>query len=168
MSDPQPQKAVNNGPIIKFPPFPIQPLETIIPFKDFKEHGIRIFSDTGVEMDGLGIPTVELGVVHELDECKTETRRKALKDDGSKVLLGDKRGKIQATTTVEAAVAEKVKLNPMERAKEQRNQRYLLFEKKEWYDQWSEGEHLRGLNTYDPYVLFQSVNLHPNPFMMYL
>src|SRR5271155_4980790 len=99
--------------IIKFPPFPAQPLETtIIPFKDFKEHGIRIFSDTGVEMDGLGIPTVELGVVHELDQCKTETRRKTLKD---------KRGKI------EAAVVEQVKLNPKERL---RNQSYLLFAKK--------------------------------------
>ena len=91
-----------------------------------------------------------------------------MKNDGSKVLLGGKRGKTQATATVEAAVVEKVKLNPMEKAKEQRNQRYLLFEKKEWYDQWSEGEHLRGLKTYDPYVLFQSVNLHPNPFMIYL
>jgi hypothetical protein len=137
-----------DGPIIKFPPFPAQPNTgegaSIIPFKHFKEHGIRIFSDTGVEIDGLGIPTVELKVTHDLDECKTETRRK-LKD--GKVLEG-KRGKI-ATAVEEAPV----KLNAMEKSKDRRIQRFLLFAKKEWFDQWSEGEHLRGLKTYDPYVL---------------
>lgn len=135
-----------DGPTIKFPPFPTQPNTgegaSIIPFKHFKEHGIRIFSDTGVEMDGLGIPTVELNVIHDLDECKTETRRK-LKDDRD--VLEGKRSKI--------ATAAPVKLDPMEKAKDRRTQRFLLFAKKEWFDQWSEGEHLRGLKTYDPYVL---------------
>lgn len=141
----QPTTVVNStdGPTIKFPPFPPQPDAgegaSIIPFKRFKEHGIRIFSDTGVEMDGLGIPTVELAVRHDLDECKTETSRK-LKDgkDG-------KRGK--------TPVREPVKLNPMEKAEDRRTQRYLLFAKKEWFDQWAEGEHLRGLKTYDSYAL---------------
>ena len=104
-----------------------------------------MFSDTGVEMDGLGVPTIELGVVHELDECKTETRRK-VKD--RKNLLEGKRGKIVAAAVAEA-VAEEVKLGPIERAKEQRTQRFLLFAKKEWYEQWSEGEDLRGLHIYD-------------------
>lgn len=134
-----------DGPSIKFPPFPTQPSagegESIIPFKQFKERGIRIFSDTGVEMDSLGIPTVELAVRHDLDVCKTETRRKL--KDGKDVLEG-KRGK-NATPVVEP-----VKLNPMEKAKDRKIQRYLLFANKEWYDQWSEGEHLRGLKTYDP------------------
>lgn len=137
-----------DGPFLKFPPFPTQPNTgegaSIIPFKHFKEHGIRIFSDTGVEIDGLGIPTVELDVIHDLDECKTDTRRKL--KDGRNVLEG-KRGKI---ATAEAPVGEPVKLNPMEKARDRRTQRFLLFAKKEWFDQWSEGEHLRGLKTYDP------------------
>jgi hypothetical protein len=93
----------------------------------------------------LGIPTVELNVTHDLDECKTETRRKF---KGRDVLEG-KRGKI----ATEAPVKEPVKLNPMEKSKDRKLQRFLLFAKKEWFDQWSEGEHLRGLKTYDPYVL---------------
>jgi hypothetical protein len=148
MTDPNDTvRSTDSGPSnLMFPPFPIAPIageggsSSIISFKHFKEHGIRIFSDTGVETDGLGVPTIELGVVHELDECKTETRRK-LKDgkDGKDVLEGK---------------AEPVKPgnNPMERAKDQRKQRFLLFAKKEWFDQWSEGEHLRGLKTYDPYA----------------
>ena len=139
-----------DGPSIKFPPFPIQPNAgegaSIIPFKHFKEHGIRIFSNTGVEMDGLGIPTVELAVVHDLDVCKTETRRKL---NGGKNESEGKRGKIATA----APVGEAVKLNPMEKAKDRRTQRFLLFAKKEWFDQWSEGEHLRGLKIYDPYAL---------------
>ena len=129
---------------LKFPPFPTQPIgsSSIIPFKHFKEHGIRMFSNNGIEVDGLGIPTIELGVVHDLDECKTETRRKKLKDG-----IEGKRGTKMAVATVD----EPVKLNnPMEKAKDQRHQRFLLFAKKEWFDQWSEGEHLRGLKTYDP------------------
>lgn len=134
-----------DGPTLKFPPFPAQPNAgegtSIIPFKHFKEHGIRIFSDTGVEMDTLGIPTVELAVRHASDECKTETRRK-LKDGEDEG--GKKGGK--------TPVGEPVKLNPMEKAEDRRTQRYLLFAKKEWFDQWAEGEHLRGLKTYDPYA----------------
>lgn len=145
-----------DGPTIKFPPFPTQP-NNIIPFKHFKEHGIRIFSDTGVEIDGLGIPTVELNATHDLDECKTETRRK-LKD-------GKKKGKI---ATAEAPVVVPVKLNPMEKSKDRKLQRFLLFAKKEWYDQWSEGEHLRGLKTYDPYVLdFISLLYYPAISFLY-
>lgn len=121
---------------------------SIISFKNFKEHGIRIFSDTGVEIDGLGIPTVELGVVHDLDECKTETKRKKRLKDGKE----GKRGKIVTTAAVQA---EQVKLDPIET----KEQRLLLFAKKEWYDQWSEGEHLRGLNIYDPYVYAHKCHL---------
>ena len=135
-----------DGPILKFPPFPPRPDAeegaSIIPFKQFKEHGIRVFSETGVEMDGLGIPTVELPVRHDLDKCKTETRRKW--KDGEDV-QEDKKGK--------TPVVEPIKQTPMEKAKDRRLQRYLLFAKKEWYDQWAEGEHLRGLKTYDAYAL---------------
>ena len=136
-----------DGPTLKFPPFPSPPNTeegaSIIPFKHFKEHGIRIFSDTGVEMDDLGIPTVELAVRHDLDECKTQTRRKL--KDGKDVLEG-KKGEAPAER-------EPVKLDPIEKAEDRRTQRYLLFANKEWFDQWTEGEHLRGLKTYDPYAL---------------
>ena len=145
-------ESTDSGPFnLKFPPFPIAregASSSIIPFKHFKEHGIRIFSDTGLETDGLGVPTIKLGVVHELDECQTETRRKL--KDGKDVLEGKRSSKI--VTTVGEAEPVKLGNNPMEKAKDQKNQRFLLFAKKEWFDQWSEGEHLRGLKTYDPYA----------------
>lgn len=54
----------------------------ITPFKEFKEHGIQIFSgDTDDEIDGLGIPTVELRVQHETDNCKTDTKRRKKKKE---------------------------------------------------------------------------------------
>lgn len=135
----KPKLMVNptDGPTIRFPPFPVLPpnaREPLIPFKNFKEHGIRVFSDTDVEVDGLGIPTIELGVRHELDECKTKTRRKVNEEN--------KRGSGNRTE-------EPAKVNP---PIERRHQRFLLFAKKEWYDQWSEDEYLRGLNTFDPYA----------------
>lgn len=59
----------------KFPPFPSPPPGvTIIPFKDFKPRGIQInmnSSENAVEIDALGIPTVELRVKHETDESKS-------------------------------------------------------------------------------------------------
>jgi hypothetical protein len=65
---------------LTFPPFPRAPEGvTIIPFKEFKERGIQLFAtgqEDDVERDGLGIPTVELRVHHDTDECKTETKRK--------------------------------------------------------------------------------------------
>jgi len=131
-----------DGPILTFPPFPTLPQGvSITPFKDFKEHGIQIFSDTDIEIDALGIPTVQLGVAHGLDRCKTETRRKTMKKD--EVLKGSKKGKIAP----EKVDPEMENMTPMER---KNHQRFLMFANKEWYDQWAEGEHLRGVKTYDP------------------
>ncbi|KAK7470082.1 hypothetical protein VKT23_001523 [Stygiomarasmius scandens] len=61
-----------------FPPFPTPPPGVqITPFADFRENGIQVFSPDGkVEVDGLGIPTVELGSKHDSDEGKTEARPK--------------------------------------------------------------------------------------------
>ncbi|KAJ7098562.1 hypothetical protein B0H15DRAFT_1018873 [Mycena belliarum] len=61
-----------------FPPFPEVPEGvTIIPFKDFREHGIRVFEeDDGVERDGLGIPTIPLRAKHDTDVSKTNPERK--------------------------------------------------------------------------------------------
>lgn len=64
-------------PLLTFPPFPpIAEGNTLVPFKDFKPSGIQIFSVDGeVELDGLGIPTVELRVKHDTDESKTGVKR---------------------------------------------------------------------------------------------
>lgn len=62
-----------------FPPFPPIPSGvTIIPFSEFIENGIAIYSsaETGEEVDGLGIPTVELKAKHpDTDECKSDSAK---------------------------------------------------------------------------------------------
>ncbi|KAF9000285.1 hypothetical protein BDQ17DRAFT_1427286 [Cyathus striatus] len=78
-NNPLPTTKQLSGPAIKYPPFPPVPEGVkITPFKDFKEHGIQMFSgDEEVEVDGLGIPTVPLRVPHGTDEGKTEARKRA-------------------------------------------------------------------------------------------
>jgi len=77
-------------PFIRFPPFPNPPEGvTIMPFRDFKPRGIQLFAqlkrsgngdeDEDVELDGLGIPTIELRVKHSTDECKSNKRKKRKK-----------------------------------------------------------------------------------------
>lgn len=77
-------------PFIRFPPFPNPPEGvTIMPFKDFKPRGIQLFAqlkrsqdgdeDEDVELDGMGIPTLELRVKHTTDECKSNKRKKRKK-----------------------------------------------------------------------------------------
>ncbi|KAF8638561.1 hypothetical protein AX17_002104 [Amanita inopinata Kibby_2008] len=64
--------------MIRFPPFPSPPQGVkITPFAEFKETGIQMFClhDDGIEVDGSGIPTVELNVKHNSDKCKTNARR---------------------------------------------------------------------------------------------
>ncbi|KAF9534652.1 hypothetical protein CPB83DRAFT_901623 [Crepidotus variabilis] len=154
----------------KYPPFPaVPPNVAIIPFSDFKESGIRIFGlpfgedlsndeDEGVEVDGLGIPTVPLRVPHNTDECKTNTRRKGQTESDIRRKEKDAREKGKGDRKKkEAEEKEKTKdkdllknMNPIERAQELKRRRILLFAKKEWYDQWKEGEDLRGTKVYDP------------------
>ena len=66
---------------IRFPPFPPAPPngKIIIPFKDFKETGIKLFcpNDNGIEVDGADIPTATLEHRHTSDQCKTDAQRKA-------------------------------------------------------------------------------------------
>jgi hypothetical protein len=66
-------------PLLTFPPFPpIAEGHKLIPFKDFKPSGIQMFPGEGegeIELDGLGIPTVELRVKHDADEPKTGKRK---------------------------------------------------------------------------------------------
>ncbi|KZT29500.1 hypothetical protein NEOLEDRAFT_1056468 [Neolentinus lepideus HHB14362 ss-1] len=69
---------------MRFPPFPAAPEGvSIVPFKDFKATGIqmRIAGEDQVEIDGLGIPTVQLRVKHFPDgsDGKQQKKRKRKK-----------------------------------------------------------------------------------------
>jgi hypothetical protein len=70
--------------LITFPPFPpLPPTSNLPPFKLFQPTGIQISisgDDNETELDGLGIPTVELRVKHDTDEPKTGKRRKKSKN----------------------------------------------------------------------------------------
>ncbi|KAF7352100.1 hypothetical protein MVEN_01172800 [Mycena venus] len=56
----------------------ISPGTTIVPFKDFKEHGIqRSLDPDGIERDNLGIPTLELRFKHDTDVSKTNPEQTA-------------------------------------------------------------------------------------------
>jgi hypothetical protein len=67
---------------LAFPPFPSTQGKTVIPFADFVPRGLAIkdHDDQGQpeegEVDAEGIPTVPLGVVHELDKKKAAFSRK--------------------------------------------------------------------------------------------
>src|SRR5882757_5247832 len=65
--------------LFTFPPFPQIPADSgLVPFKAFKPSGIQISvsGDDEIEVDGLGIPTVELRVKHDTDEPKTGRKKK--------------------------------------------------------------------------------------------
>ncbi|PPQ94553.1 hypothetical protein CVT25_012022 [Psilocybe cyanescens] len=81
-SQPQPESQTPSQPqppLARFPPFPTLPATAppLIPFSKFKEHGIQIFADpaTGIELDGLGIPTVRLRVPHDTDVRKSIAKK---------------------------------------------------------------------------------------------
>jgi hypothetical protein len=77
-----PETSVVQPEWIRFPPFPEVPEGvTIVPFHKFKERGIQMDPGPGGgEVDGLGIPTVELLHAHGADQCKTNTTRKEKKE----------------------------------------------------------------------------------------
>ena len=147
---PQPKSEL---PLVRYPPFPAVPpdVEPITPYSQFKEYGIRLHglpaeNDTtgDIEVDGLGIPTVSLRVRHDTDSCKTFTRGREQTEN-----LNQKKAK---SSLKESAVAEQppvTKKDPVARALELRKQRMLLFAKMEWYEQWAEGESMRGTSVYD-------------------
>ena len=69
-------------PVLTFPPFPEVPADSdLVPFKDFRPAGIQISlsGEDEIELDGLGIPTIELRVRHDTDEPKTGKRKKKSK-----------------------------------------------------------------------------------------
>lgn len=83
--------------LIRFPPFPKVPDGVkIIPFKEFKERGIRVKpggDDNETEIDACGVPTVMLASCHSTDWCKTETKRA---NQNGKGAAGRKRRKKRA------------------------------------------------------------------------
>ncbi|KAG1719811.1 hypothetical protein EDB19DRAFT_1918522 [Suillus lakei] len=80
-------------PFIIFLPFPKPPPGvTLIPFKDFRARGIQLFAGVvgglnkeDMELDALGIPTVELRVKHLTDECKSNARKRKRKKETAAV-----------------------------------------------------------------------------------
>ncbi|KAF8914386.1 hypothetical protein CPB84DRAFT_1742154 [Gymnopilus junonius] len=169
-TQPEPESTT---PAFHFPPFPAAPEGiSILPFSQFKEHGIQIFTDpdTGVEIDGLGIPTVRLRVAHNTDARKTKA------PPGSKaadIVDGDEDGEEGDGEDGDGGQGKKKKKkkkkaggvgkgekgkgpidyrtikDPIERAQEQKRQQLLLFAKKVWWEQWEEGEDLRQGRIYD-------------------
>lgn len=69
-------------PWITFPPFPKPPAGTsIVSFQNFKPSGIQIVvdvddGDATEELDGLGIPTVQLRIRHSLTEAEQKKEKK--------------------------------------------------------------------------------------------
>jgi len=132
----------------------VPPDVDILPYAQFKEVGIRIngvlppksdeggensVEDDGTEVDGLGVPTVSLRIRHETDVCKTLTK-------GRKIKLENRKEKDKGKER------EGTKKDPVTRALEMRQKRITMFANKEWYDQWEEGEALRGMKGCDSCV----------------
>ena len=104
-------------PLLRFPPFPVAPDGVkIVPFKDYKESGIQMFTSVGeeeVETDGRGLPTVPLRVKHDTDVCKSNAKRKR-----------EKKNYAREATSNSARPARKF----------------------DWWEQWEEAEDLRVFN----------------------
>lgn len=79
--------------LVRFPPFPLIPEDVqIIPWKEFKERGIKVHpGNEDIEIDACGVPTIMLASVHVTDWCKTETKR--AKTSGGKGGPGKKKRK---------------------------------------------------------------------------
>lgn len=122
-------------PLLKFPPFPPVPEgTTILPFASYKETGIQIApSHSGEEVDGLRIPTVELRVPHDTDECKTGATKRS--------------GSIKNLKKVEEEVVPVADPNPNPK------RTYYHYERRDWWEEWAEAEESRGSsNAYNPNV----------------
>lgn len=65
-----------DAPWFRFPPFPSTKDKEVISFNDFKPKGVQITDDDQVEVDGEGVPTVMLKVIHDLDKAKSKKRKR--------------------------------------------------------------------------------------------
>ena len=142
----------SESPLFRYPPFPSSPPDVqITPYSQFHEYGIRLYGlpsavEDGpgdIEIDGLGIPTLALRIRHETDTCKSFTRGREKTENPQQR---------KAKSTLKEKVGEPAlvtKKDPILRALQQRHQRGMLFAGKEWYEQWAEGEAMRGTTVYD-------------------
>ena len=125
------------SPLFRYPSFPSSPPDVqITPYSQFHEYGIRIYGLPSAVEDGL--PTLALRVRHETNSCKSFTRGR------EKIELPQQR---KAKSTLKEKVGEPapvMKKDLILRALRQRHQRGMLFAGKEWYEQWAEGEAMRG------------------------
>ena len=80
-----PTGAAVEDPLLTYPPFPTAPPGVLVtPFLEFQEHGIQVCSDEErVEVCGLGIPTVELAVKHNIDKCKSNSAKRKKRTPGN-------------------------------------------------------------------------------------
>ncbi len=80
----EPGLTLESATTLRFPPFPALPDGvTLIPYTSFKPSGIRVpiddddyFRLDGVEVDGLGIPTIALHVKHAADSTEKKKKKK--------------------------------------------------------------------------------------------
>ena len=118
----------------------------ILLFKSFHQHKIQIFtSEYGNEIDGLGILTVALCILHDMDVCKTDAKKK--KKGRSRMegmgMRMRKEGTIKRRRWVGRVERNRGlgmfnwRLTPIRRVQEQRRKR-LLFANNPWYIQWAE------------------------------
>ncbi len=116
---------------LRFPPFPqVPPGVVITPFSQFRECGIQIefgAGDGDIELDGRGIPTLELRTKHDTDESKSEarkrkkTRQRQREDE-------EQRARQRAANNTSAPKTPATLGKPLI---------------KEWWQDWEEGENLR-------------------------
>ncbi|KAL5487575.1 hypothetical protein ACEPAI_5683 [Sanghuangporus weigelae] len=76
----------NDFPYYKWPPFPDPPDNVrIIPFNEFKPSGIQISFNDEVEVDGLGIPTVRLPIIHDNEAPPRKKKKTKLTAAGEEI-----------------------------------------------------------------------------------
>ncbi|KAF7432655.1 hypothetical protein PC9H_004597 [Pleurotus ostreatus] len=117
---------------LRFPPFPPVPPGTVItPFAQFRECGIQIefgAGDGDIELDGRGIPTIELRTKHDTDESKSEARKRKKSRQRQKDREEEEQRARQRVTNNSGPKTPATLGKPLI---------------KEWWQDWEEGENLR-------------------------
>ncbi|KAL0950295.1 hypothetical protein HGRIS_010274 [Hohenbuehelia grisea] len=112
---------------ITFPPFPKAPPGVdIIPFSEFTECGIEIelFGDGDAEVDGRGIPTLEIKKKHDTDVVKSNPRKRKI-DQANETLRQEQEAAAKAGDAEARKKIAQRKPQP------------------EWWQEWQAGEELR-------------------------
>ncbi|PPR04661.1 hypothetical protein CVT24_011879 [Panaeolus cyanescens] len=126
---------------IHYPPFPTPPEGVhVIPFKDFKQAGIEIFSEDGIERDGRGVPTISLRIRHETDVCKTDSARADGQDSTPTTGKKKKKGKRinENQNTDQPGNVDPPAIDHIQRAKEKKLEMLKQFARRHWYEIWAD------------------------------